>query len=214
MKILSMLAVGMLAFLPIVTSSCISTGDGQSLASLEEMTDVEFSRLQLFVSLGVRVGANRLVTEGVVDPLILNVVADVVEEVATSTSIVGSVSEVLAARLVGLGLTADEIQLLFLLAEQAIAERGGFTFIDVDGQSLLSERSQSILLTIAAALRQPLVTAFEFDEAQRLGADFSFEVFQNYDVTFEDGRRVSCVTTVTIDGVLQPVYALESYDTQ
>lgn len=206
MKFLSLLAVGLLASLPFVTTGCVSTGSGQGLATLEEMDDASFARLQLFVSLGVRVGANRLVTEEIVEAEVLNVVAGVVEEVASSTSVVGSVSELLSERLAEVGLTAEEVQLLFLLAEQAIAERGGLTVITIDGQSLLSDRSRALLTTIAAALRQPVVTEAEFSTALALGADFSFEAFQDYDITFASGMRVSYVTTIIVNGQTQIVY--------
>jgi hypothetical protein len=167
-------------FAGIPVTSCTTTQDGeQSIESLEQMSELDYNRWKLYIQLGVKIGANRLLEEGVVDEATLDVMADVVENVATKPIQAGATSiikEVLEDELEKLGLNNDEAVFVLLVAEQELLARGVLDgVLDPEtGNTVLSPRAKEMLGIVAGSLRAAgNVSAEEAVQAMELNANFA-----------------------------------------
>lgn len=158
------------------TSSCISSGNGQGIESLEQMTDVEFTQFQSYIRLGVKIGGTRLLEEGLVTKVELGVTATALETLRDQTIDPG-VSHLINDALIKAGLTNDEIELLLLIVQQELESRGAFKWLNpTTGVIELSPRTKQLLTTVSAALRavgNDPVTTEDNTEGQKLQARYN-----------------------------------------
>lgn len=144
-------------------SGCTSTnGSGeQSIEALEAMTDLEFNKWKLYVQLGVKIGANRLLAEEIATESELELAATVLETLRDQTIIPGTTSAISGA-LESAGLTNDEVQLLLLIVEQELVSRGALDWISPEtGTIALSPRTKELLTVLAEALRTATPTGMQ-----------------------------------------------------
>lgn len=135
-------------------SGCLTTGDGeQSIEAIEAMTDQEYNKWKLYWSLGVKIGANRLITENVLKIEEVELIAVTLETVRDQSVVPGATS-IIQPALEDAGLTNDEVQLLFLVVEQELLARGALSWIDPDtGLVALSPRTKELLTLLADNIR-------------------------------------------------------------
>jgi hypothetical protein len=140
----------------IVASGCLSTNaDGEVvLESLEEMSELEFSRTSQYIYLGTKIGASRLIESGELSAGTAEAVADVLEGLIGEPVLEfagGFITDLVAEQV---ELTGDELMLLLLIVEQELLTRGGATWVDEEtGEVRLTERTEDVLLLVADALR-------------------------------------------------------------
>lgn len=165
-----LLAMAMIGTLFTIVPSCVSNG---SIRPLEEMTDLEFNRWKLYIQLGVKVGANRLLQEGIVTTDQLSVVAGIVESVKSGPVVAGASSLIVPA-LHKAGFNNDEVELVLLIAEQELLARGAFDWLNpATGTLELSPRTKEVLDLIADSLRTAgTVTPQEQTQASQMNANF------------------------------------------
>ena len=169
---LGLMAATVLAFCG--TAACTSTGNGHGVKPLETMTELEYSKWKLYIQLGVKIGANRLLVEKVVTADDLGKAADVIDAIRDETLVPGVQSLIMPA-LQHIGLKNDELQLVLLVAEQELIARGALEWVNPLNNMLeLSPRTKEMLGVIASALRSAaVVTADEAAQAKAMNADFS-----------------------------------------
>jgi len=179
-KVLMIAMVGVLAAMPMTLAGCASTSSGeQGIESLENMTELDYNRWKLYIQLGVKIGANRLIEEGVLSDTELELMAGVIETVATKPVTVGATSIIKTAledALAEAGLTNDEAVFVLLIAEQELMARGALDGVldPTTGVVNLSPRTKDMLQVIADALRSAgIVTSEEQVQAMVMDADFS-----------------------------------------
>ena len=142
-------------------SGCITTDNGAGVQAIEDMSELEFNKWNLYVTLGVKIAANRSLQEGLVTQEELNLAALGLELIGNQPVLDGTTS-LIQSSLEDVGLNNDEIMLILLIAEQEILQRGGGDYIDpVTGQLAVSPRTEILLDNIAQALRD---AAFISDE--------------------------------------------------
>lgn len=168
----------MLALFSGAISGCMSTSDGeQGIEALEAMTDVEYNKWKLYLQLGTKIGANRLLASETVTEGELELVATTLETVRDQSIVPGTTS-ILTSALDDAGLTNDEVALLVLIVEQELLTRGALEWIDPEtGLVALSPRTKDLLTTIADAFRSATLVSDE--EAQRgleLEAEFNGQI--------------------------------------
>jgi hypothetical protein len=150
------IAAGVLALgTLVVASGCITTADGDlTLESIEEMSELEYSRMSQYVYLGTKIGAARLLESGDLDLLVVGQVADVLEGLVGQPILEltgGFVTDAVTENVV---LTSDEMLLILLIVEQEVLARGGATYVDEEtGELRLTERTEDLMLLVADALR-------------------------------------------------------------
>lgn len=174
-KIATLGIVGVLAIGAISGAGCVSTGGEHGIEALEQMSDLEYNNWKLYISLGVKVGARRLLDEGIVSITDLTVASTVVDSVATSPIVPGATS-LLEKPLEDAGFTNDEAKLVLLIVEQELLARGGLSgVLDPEtGVFKLAPRTQEVLQLVASSLRSVTeITPEEFQRAAELNADFS-----------------------------------------
>lgn len=159
-------------------SGCMSTGDGeQGIEALESMSDLEYSKWKLYLTLGTKIGANRLLSEGVVTEEELDIAATALETVRDQSVVPGATS-IITPALEEAGLTNDAVQLLLLIVEQELMSRGALEWLDPEtGLIALSPRTKDLLTTIADALRSAtLVTGEEIQQGMQLESEFNGKI--------------------------------------
>jgi hypothetical protein len=137
-----------LMFLP----SCIGTP--VALPAIEDMTDSQFADLKLTVQLLAKIGAHRLLVEGVTTPAELQQYASVIEEVRDAE--VQLEAQALLKDAADLaGLTNDEVTLILVLIENKLLKHSGLVawLNSETGLYEWSPRSQELLTTVADALK-------------------------------------------------------------
>jgi hypothetical protein len=140
----------------VAASGCLSTdGEGNTtLKGLEEMTELEYSRMSTYVSLGTKIGASRLLEAGQVDAETLSLVADAIEGLVGEPLLElagGWVTDAVSSQV---PLTSDELLLILIIVEQEVLTRGGGTYVDGEtGELRLTERTEDLLLLVASSLR-------------------------------------------------------------
>ena len=154
-------------------SGCLATGDG-GIQAIEQMSDSDYAKWRLYVTLGVKIGANRLLGEGMVSVDELELIASTLEALRDQSFMQGGQSFILPA-LREAGLTNDEITLVMLILEQELLEHGALSWIDSDtGLIALSPRTKEVLTDVVVALRSAaVITPAEGKQAMKMNADFS-----------------------------------------
>jgi len=134
-------------------AACVTTGDGQGIEAVEQMNDLDFSRWQLYIQLGVKIAANRALEEGLVTEEELDLAATALET-ATTQSLAPGTGTLIGPLLSDSGLNNDELTLILLIVENELLARGALDWINPDtGVMGLSPRTQIILNTAAGSLR-------------------------------------------------------------
>ncbi len=156
-------------------SGCTMLGTGEGgVQAIEEMSELEWSRWKLYIQLGTKIGANRLLAEDLVSEDDLAIAATVLDTLRDQTVVPGATS-LIAPALVEAGLTNDEVQLLLLIVEQELLSRGALEWLDPDtGLLALSPRTKELLTLVADALRSAsAVSQTELSQGADMDADFS-----------------------------------------
>lgn len=151
-----------------VNTSCVSSGNGQGIESLEEMTDVEFGQWKTYIRLGTKIGANRLLEENLVSRKTLDVMASTLETIRDTQvdpGLPNFLSEAVKNALLKEGLTNDEAELLILIVEQELQSRGAFKWLNpTTGVVELSPRTKELLTAVVDALRTAGIDPVTADE--------------------------------------------------
>lgn len=157
-------------------SGCIATGpDGeQTIEALEGMSELQFNKWQLYIQLGVKIGANRLLAEDMTTEEELDMVASVLETVRDQAVVPGSTGIIMPA-LENSGLTNDEVQLLLLIVEEELMQRGALDWIDpTTGSVAFSPRTKTLLTSVADSLREAsLLNESELRQGMMLQEEFN-----------------------------------------
>lgn len=163
----------MILILPLLLMTATSFVSCANMQQLEQMQQREYENWKLYIQLGVKVTANRLLEEGSVTADELNLVANVVDSVATSPVVPGATALITPA-LEKAGLTSDEIRLVIAIVEQELLARGALEWLDpTTGVVSLSPRTKEILGLVAGSLRSAAsVNRAEVQEAQFLETEF------------------------------------------
>lgn len=120
---------------------------------LNEMTETQYQTWVQVTTLASKVTARRLVEEEVIDADDLDLLAGVAEAAATG-NFTEPASDLLGPLLEEQGIYQEEIQLVLLLVQQAIQDRGGFDFVtNEDGTYSVGPRTAGLLNAAAAGLR-------------------------------------------------------------
>lgn len=178
LKLLGMMLLA--ATVSIMSPACVAVGDdGPQVITLEEMADEDYARWQLYVTLGVKIGASRLLEEGMIDQIDLTIAATVLEAIAGDGVLKGTTDSFIIKSLQEAGLRSDELELVLLIVEQELLAKNALGPIDpTTGMSPLSPRTQEMLRLVASSLRSAsVVTDEEASTARTMNADFSSVVF-------------------------------------
>lgn len=156
----------------VASSGC--NGAGVNIKPLEQMTELEYSKWKLYIQLGVKIGANRLIQEEITTREQLNIAATVIEGISSKPVTAGAKSLIIPA-LEDAGFNNDEVQLILLIAEQELLARGALDWINPEtGLLELSPRTREVLSIIAGSLRTAdKVTPAEKNQSEEMKADFS-----------------------------------------
>lgn len=154
-------------------TACTSTGNGNGVKPLEQMTELEYSKWRLYIQLGVKIGASRLLLEEVVTREQLDLAASAIEAIKGEPLQDGAQSLLMSA-LRNVGFNNDEVEFVLLVAEQELIARGALNWINPVTNALeLSPRTLEMLTIIADSLRMAgNVTATERANADAIGANF------------------------------------------
>jgi len=154
--------------------SCVSTNNGPAIVNIDAMPDVEYNRWKLYIQLGVKIGANRLLQEKVVTEAELKSAATVIDTLRDQTLIPGA-SHYIADALQKAGFTNDEAVFLLLVVEGELEARGAFKWVNPVTQVLeLSPRTKDLLTTVSGALRSAtVVTDEEVQQGKTLQARYN-----------------------------------------
>lgn len=165
--------LAMLAIMAVGSVSCTTT-NGNGVKPLEQMTELEYSKWKLYIQLGVKIGANRLLQEGIVNTGQLNVAAGAIEAVK-GEPVEGGAKSLIVPALRKAGFQNDEVEFILLVAEQELAARGALEWLNPETNVLeLSPRTKEVLDVVAGALRSAgIVTPAEQTQAQEMKADFA-----------------------------------------
>src|SRR5690348_7731283 len=90
--------------------ACSTTG-GNSVKPLEQLTELEYSKWKLYIQLGVKIGAHRLLQEGVVNTDQLNVAAGVIDGIQ-GEPITGGAKSFIIPALHKAGFNNDEVEFI------------------------------------------------------------------------------------------------------
>lgn len=163
---------GLVCLLTIV--GCMSTNGQGAIKPLEQMSDVEYTHWKLYIELGVKIGAHRLLTEKIVTQNQLTMVATVVDAVTTTPLEAGATSLLIPA-LQKAGFNNDEAMLILMVVDQELMSRGALKWVDpATGLVSLSPRTKEVLGLVSTALRTAnAVTQDEHAAAASMKADFS-----------------------------------------
>lgn len=153
-------------------ASCSTTG-GNGVKPLEQMTELEYSKWKLYIQLGVKIGANRLLQEGIVKHEQLDIAAAAIDGIK-GEPIAGGVKSLIVPALHNAGFSNDEVEFILLVAEQELLARGALDWLNPQTNVLeLSPRTKEVLTLVANALRTAgVVTPAEQYQAEEMKADF------------------------------------------
>jgi len=154
--------------------ACISSGNGSGVKPLEQMTELEYSKWKLYIQLGVKISANRLLEEGVVTHDQLNIAAGVIDGIK-GEPVTGGAKSLIVPALRKAGFHNDEIEFILVVAEQELIARGALDWLNPETNIIeLSPRSKEMLTVVADALRTAgVVTEQEKAQSSQMKADFS-----------------------------------------
>lgn len=161
-------------------SGCVSTGGGQGVEALENMSETEFAKWRLYISLTTKIASSRLIQNDLVKA------EDVVKaaqalNLLRERPIVSGATSLIQPVLEEIGLGGSEIELLLLVVEQELLSRGALDYIDPDtGLVALSTRTKEVLLVVENALMAASedVTQTESEQAEKLEAEFGGKILQ------------------------------------
>lgn len=151
------------AILPAISGGCTTTPEGQQgIQGIEEMSDVDFNRLKLYSSLGVKIAASTLVAEGEVDPNDLDTAADVLEDIKV-TPVLGSAELLIQTLLAELDtpLTDESVEALLEIAVFELQAQGILDSLNPDGTLNLTPRTNELIDVLVDALRAAADTPVE-----------------------------------------------------
>jgi|APGre2960657404_1045060.scaffolds.fasta_scaffold07590_7 hypothetical protein len=132
--------------------SCHSSANGNGLTAVEDLSENDFNKWKLYVELGVKIGANRLIEEQKVSREELTKVSDAMDLVLTQpATTVGQM--LLQKALIDSGIHNDEIRLILAIAENEIISRSGYQYVNLDGIVNLTPRTRELLMAISFSLR-------------------------------------------------------------
>ena len=147
-------------------SGCASTDGGKGVQALEQMSELDYNKWKLYIQLGVKIGANRLLQEGTVSVQDLSIAATAIETVRDQTGVPGTKSFIQDA-LKDAGLTNDEVELLLVIVEQELLARGALDWLNPEtGVVEWSPRTKDLLTLVAGSLRTA-TTAPQADEVRQ-----------------------------------------------
>lgn len=174
MKKLAILVLGLVCAFGTM-QGCSSTGEGQGIQALEQMPEVDYSKWKLYIQLGVKISANRLLREGSVTAKELELVATAIETARDQTVIPGATG-IIKPALDKIGFTNDEVELVLMVAEQELLSRGALNWINpTTGVVDLSPRTKDILTVVASSLRAATkVTEEEHQQNAQLQDQFGY----------------------------------------
>lgn len=157
-------------------SGCATDGP-KGIQALEQMSELDFNKWKLYIQLGVKIGANRLLAEGTVTTQDLEIAAGAIETVRDQTGVPGTKSFIQVA-LKDSGLTNDEVELLLVIVEQELLARGALDWINPEtGVIEWSPRTKDILTLVADSLRSAtIVTEQEVRQGDSLEAEFKGKI--------------------------------------
>jgi hypothetical protein len=153
-------------------TSCPSTGQGAGLTAIENLSEQDFNKWKLYVQLGVKIGANRLVEENKTSQEELVKIADCLDMILSQPlSVIGQ--NLLQKALQDSGIKNDELALILAIAENEILARSGYVYTTEDGLVNLTPRTRDLLLGVSNALRmagkvQVTPAELNFIETQKL----------------------------------------------
>ena len=156
--------------LPLLAISCTSTG---SITPIEEMTENDYAKWRLYLQLGVKIGANRLLQEEIATEEEMTLAANALEALRDQ-SIASGATSLIEPALRNAGLNNDEVVFILLVVEQELLSRGALEWINQStGMLELSPRTKELLTVVAEALRSAIiVTPAEASQANQMNADF------------------------------------------
>lgn len=154
-------------------SGCASTDGGKGVQALEQMSELDYNKWKLYIQLGVKIGANRLLAEGSVTAQDLEIAATALETVRDQTGVPGTKSFIQDA-LKDAGLTNDEVELLLVIVEQELLARGALDWLNPEtGVIEWSPRTKDLFTLVAGSLRSAaIVTEQEVRQGTSLEAEF------------------------------------------
>jgi len=158
-------------------SGCVSTGSGQGVELIENMSEPNFIKWRLYISLTTKVVASRLADEGLVSREELGLAAQALKLVRDGSVPPDlSAGSLLKPALEKVGLKDSEIELALLVIEQELLQRVPLIIDPGTGLVQLSDRTKSVLNemvnSLEAAAVQPATQA-ESQQAAQLQAELA-----------------------------------------
>jgi len=152
------------------SSGCVATDGGKGVQAIEQMDDLEFGRLQVYITLGSKIAANRLLEEGVVSVEDLDAVALALDLVVEDT-LLGDATSLFGPALEQAGLTNDEAMFILLILENELLARGVLDYVDpITGALALSPRTETLLEAVASSIRSATtLTPAEIEQGKSMG---------------------------------------------
>jgi hypothetical protein len=158
-------------------SGCVSTGSGQGIELIENMSEASFLKWRLYISLTTKVVASRLADEGLVSREELGLAAQALKLVRDGEVPPDlSVGSLLKPALEKVGLKDSEIELALLVIEQELLQRVPLIVDPGTGLVQLSDRTKSVLSEMANSLEAAAVqpaTPAESKQAAQLQAELA-----------------------------------------
>jgi len=158
-------------------SGCGSTPSGQGVQIIEDMNDAQFNKLKLYLGLGVKITATRLLDEKQITKEELQQ-AKMALVTLKSKPVIDGAASFIQKSLLEAGLKKPEIELLLVVVEQEILLRGPIGWIDEETGGLkLSDRTKQLLDVVISALDAAgTVTYTEVQEANTLEAELNGKI--------------------------------------
>lgn len=168
-----MIAVLIMAGVLLGSTIACTTTNGNGLKPLEQMSDLDYSKWKLYIQLGVKIGANRLLQEKVVTHDQLYIAAAAIDGVK-GEPVAGGAKSLIVPALHKAGFSNDEVEFVLAVAEQELLAHGALNWINPQTNVLeLSPRTKEMLGVIADSLRTAgTVTQEEQTNAAHMKADF------------------------------------------
>lgn len=161
-------------------SGCVATGNGQGVEALESMSETEFAKWRLYISLTTKIASSRLISNGLVKAEDVALAAEALKLLREQPIVEGGTS-LIKPVLEDVGLGGSEIELLLLVVEQELLSRGALDYIDPEtGLVALSPRTKDVLAVVENSLRAATeeVTQEESQQAQQLETEFRGEILK------------------------------------
>lgn len=163
-------------------SGCVSTGSGQGIVALESMSEQDFSKWRLYISLSTKIAASRLIANNLVSADDVNKAVSALTLLRDQPIVEGATSFIKPV-LEQVGLAGSEIELLLLVVEQELLSRGALDYIDPQtGLVSLSPRTKDVLTVVVnsltAAATETAPPATEVKKATELETEFGGKIIK------------------------------------